>query len=475
MTNYGDVCSSWVARLQGQDVKARQTERVWYDGHRIFSYGTHFEMARGLRNKDGSLRAFLINGDVWGTPSTARHQSEVRHAIGSSGVPSVIIPYRALNSAGIDYDSVELVDVQADGWEETVHTYRELQPRWQWRREDMTDYVPYTDEERAILAEQDYLCKYSEWVDREARRAEWHAQELAKGKENSIWAHRSPAPERVPAEKWGLDRSGHSGHSRSRWLKYGTEWRVYTAANSSRTVAHDYDEDGIYFTFTTRRHWLGGSLIKARVPYTQIIRCKTCRKHPGRAYGPAQEERRCVGYDHIARESIWEPTGKEDPEQLPRCPDCNRHDGRIFRSRSRVAYFLSSFDDQEPRRSYFFCELPPKVAPTTVAEALECLKPDPVRLAEQMGREVRRQGDIFAIPLTLTKRQLRKQGARFEKRGQLLNTNHVATETAYLPDGTTLARGALIHAPQRRSPDHVRVRLGNVYHVVVKNTVPLAA
>jgi hypothetical protein len=238
----------------------------------------------------------------------------------------------------------------------------------------------------------------------------------------------------------------------------------------------------------TRRHWLGESLIEAKVAYSITRTCKWC-KGSGHAEGPLSAE-------WVAPREEWEwvrgfdtypstrrvMTGitvpghwRELSWSQPECPDC-RGRGRWAETRRRTAKFLSAFDRNENRPSYFFCELPPKCSATTIPEALEALKPDAVRLAEGMGREVKRQGDIFAIPLPTTdRRALRKAGARFEKRGNLFNTNHEATEVAYLPDGTTVVRGVLYHAPQWRRPDHARVRLGDVWHVVQKNLVPLAA
>lgn len=142
----------------------------------------------------------------------------------------------------------------------------------------------------------------------------------------------------------------------------------------------------------------------------------------------------------------------------------------------RTAYFLSGFDMQERTPLYFFCELPRKARPTTIAEAYEVLKPQAVKLAESVGRPVYRQGDIFAIPMaSVDTRTLKRAGAVISKRGPLLKTNHVATEVAYLPDGTTLVRGVLYHVPAWRDPDHARRSLGKGWHVVIKNTVPTAA
>lgn len=86
--------------------------------------------------------------------------------------------------------------------------------------------------------------------------------------------------------------------------------------------------------------------------------------------------------------------------------------------RRRRVKFLSSFDRQERTPLYFLCELPATTA-TTVDEALEALKPDPVILAEAVGRKVTRQGDIFAVPMPgLTRAELREQGATFGKRSE---------------------------------------------------------
>jgi len=87
---------------------------------------------------------------------------------------------------------------------------------------------------------------------------------------------------------------------------------------------------------------------------------------------------------------------------------------------------------------------------------------------------VRRQGEIFAVPLSaqVSKRTLRMAGAGFVRSGNLLGTNHEATEVARMPDGTTIARGTLHHRPPWRRPDHARVRLDRRnWHVVVKTTV----
>ena len=155
------------------------------------------------------------------------------------------------------------------------------------------------------------------------------------------------------------------------------------------------------------------------------------------------------------------------------CPNkACRGRGRWTTTHKRRAKFLSGFDHNETRRCYFFCELP-KMSETTVAAAYDALKPTAVRYAEVVGREVRRQGDIFAIETALATRDLRRRGAVFSKRTHLIGTNHTATQVATLPDGTTFARGCLYHEPDRRRADHARIKVPSGWSLIAKNTVPV--
>ncbi len=139
-----------------------------------------------------------------------------------------------------------------------------------------------------------------------------------------------------------------------------------------------------------------------------------------------------------------------------------------------TAYFLSAFDDQETRPHYFLCELPQGSEPGSVADALQALKPPEVIAAEQAGLSVTRQGDVFAIPTTLTTRSLPHKR---ERRAHLLRLSHTATEVCVADDGTTYARGVLRHAPVQtwRAPEHRRQPMGDrrTWHRIVKNTVPI--
>jgi hypothetical protein len=203
-------------------------------------------------------------------------------------------------------------------------------------------------------------------------------------------------------------------------------------------------------------HHLGESVVTADVPYSTSRKCKACGgfgRRPG-IRGKRFEER------------LWsDSTG---------CPVCNGQGVAVTRH-TRRATFLSGFDSQEKPAAYFFCELPKGAAVTTVAEAYESLKPEPVRIAEQLGRAVKRQGDVFAVPTELDTRTLRQMGAARSKSEFILGVNHRATEVAVTPDGLTFIRGTITHDPgQWRDPDHKRVSVGKAWHLAVKNTVPVA-
>ena len=272
-----------------------------------------------------------------------------------------------------------------------------------------------------------------------------------------------------------------SWRSLTRFAKAKREWqelRTVTKNTGRKTLKiapnswHEWelvDVDGeLTYQRDTYRHWLGESLIEGTVAYQSLIKCRRC-KGKGVHEGDVTYRRQIV---EGPADRWGGPVFGAIP--IPSCDECSGQ-RRYSVRRTRKAKFLSGFDQNESRPSYFFCELP-KMSETTITAAYEALKPTTVRLAEQMGREVKRQGDIYAVPvLNLTKRDLTKSGATFEKGAHILGTNHKVTEVARLRDGRILARGTITHAPQWRRPDHARVTIGKAWHLIVKNTVPVAS
>ncbi len=129
-------------------------------------------------------------------------------------------------------------------------------------------------------------------------------------------------------------------------------------------------------------------------------------------------------------------------------------------------YYLSGIDHNEPRRlrSYFLCELPRSV--NSIAEAYECLKPQRVKDADVQDIEVRRQGDVFLIPVTEKdwNLQLRYGRDMFAKDHRLWNGTHVASK-ALSAHGRVFVSGKLTH----ERGQHRTVFFKGAWYEAVKN------
>jgi hypothetical protein len=412
----------------------------------LYSYGRHFELARPLRTKRGKIHGYLLNGDTY-SQSTSQHQAHVRYLLRDES--TVIIPYEALNSAGIDLDTVQIIHVKPDTTTTTKHCTTEFPKGAFYRQEPEWEYVRPTDADYAEAVLKAIPDARREWERRKARHAE----------DPSIWSDPGEFEPPTRNDVWLYSK---------RVLKAVVE-KLYTSGRKGAPeITVETLPDGTKeYRWEVRRHWLGESLIRARVSWTSSHPCTDCQG-TGRGIGPSR--------------SRW--------AAVMSCQTCSGQGGTT-KSHNRWAYYLSGFDHEEARPLYFFAELPRGAKPTTVAEAYEALKPDPVKVAEQMNRPIFRQGDIFGIPLeTMDRKALKALGARVVRRNMnidsppdrpielpyVLNTNHTATEVAYLSDGVTLARGTMYHDPQGRRADHARRRIGDgkAWHVVVKNTVPIA-
>lgn len=428
----GVVCM-WAKGIRdgGEDNGYKQYRNcnVYYSGPTLYSYGSHFPMAHIL-----APGVVWLNGDRYSV-STSRHQAETRGAC--THATTIIVPNSALQAAGVDYRTIIPVDVKPESYEYTEHR---------------SDTPP---------------------------------------------ASMIDTP-RTPSAKW----------AGSYILPDDVAGYVSTEGSDQIVCRDEYSGE---YVWHTARHWLGDTVF--RTP-----------------------------------------------------------DGR---------YFVSSFDRQESRPLYFLSQLPGPV--DTFEEAIESLAPDSVKTARDMGREVVRQGDMFAIPMDITTRELRAMGATFERRrvtvkltdyaasmvraqralaatrdqlpaepkrpywrdeaapdnetreqfaarraayeaadddyrsrwaalatefdpgadvskyhvysafgfeptardktrtvdgSALYGTAHTATEVATLPNGQQFARGTLYHEPaligQRwRQRDHARQPLGNRWHLVARNTVPV--
>lgn len=535
--SYDCIVQNWLDHnIYGHDKRyndqGRYGNRIFFSGPSIYSYGTHFEMARVLFSGTGKNReavAILVNGER-ASVTTSRHQGILRDAIARhmSKIPSVIIPFGALDAANIDMDSVKIIHTLNDR-RIPIHHEADRPPRNYRYLSDVPVYrsVDWSDDER-VLWWQWYRAKdWQDKLDNLLLRVRQVERRIADGEEHRSWEQ----PFDIQVDKLRVEIAQHhergistnysgyahigqklepTGERLTGWVNEydgGREVRGYHDGLHVRGVGEratvEYPDDDGKWRWVTHRHILGESLIQSNVRAFKRVTCHRCdgdgmtrsvipqsTRDTWWSYGEKLVTRRNVPVpysgEYNQRWNLW-TTHDEMIYMLPlprsfyNCTEC-RGTGKLrTQYMRRNVKFLSGFDHGEPHLAYFFCEMP-KCDATTVDEAYEALKPDTVRMAEAMGREVKRQGDIFAVPTTMDTRSLKKIAKRFGRRNgddarrrasMLLGTNHQGTEVIHANDGTIYARGCLWHVPDGRTNDHVRVKLGKQWHIIVKNTVPV--
>jgi len=109
----------------------------------IFSYGFHFPMAKLMADGDNPRGWWLVNADRYSV-TTTQHQNQVRSALKATGLPMLLVPFTAINEAGIREDTIKPVEILPDRYtweprtrEEAPHDY-ELDDRWHrnWSQRD---------------------------------------------------------------------------------------------------------------------------------------------------------------------------------------------------------------------------------------------------------------------------------------------------------------------------------------------------
>lgn len=240
MTNYYDVTTRWVDRELGKTTRRNLTHRSMpaEDGT-IYSYGRHFPLAETLRDKRGRFRGFLLNGDRFSV-TTSRHQREIRDAIDRAGVQRIIVPFSALDQAGIDRATIVPLEVTQDRMETIKHrAVHGEQPVTVRRRRQ---YGPPPERQ----------AHGGQWVDYGSYRSHhWNRWNCDDDCRDQPYPHDGPM--RPP--RWD-------------WVGPGSTDTVTLA--DGRTTPLDFrpttaDLEGAVYEWTTWRHWLGESLFRARV------------------------------------------------------------------------------------------------------------------------------------------------------------------------------------------------------------------
>jgi len=341
------------------------------------SYGRHFPLFHFIpRTRRPPL--FVINGDRWGgsRSRTPQHQAITRAAILATGLDALVLPFSALDGAGMLLDSIRPLHVRPDVTFEEAVERRTLDELPRWRRTYGAQVPRFS---RTLDPLDDVL---------ESRYFGGNERNGVPASDRWLWR------ERTASEGNG---SGHlpiipDADGIYRWTE-----RVQRATLP--------DADGIY-RWTETRHRLGDALFTAEREVTER-----------RTALPFESERNTAretisltcsegfGYCRSADSSahVAGPEGSCIHCTLPLRATV------VYRRRAR---YLSSFDYHEPAPLYFLCEVPRTGAPT-VDGAIDSLAPRAVHAALLAGKEVRRQGDIFLIDTALDRAELVDRGATF--------------------------------------------------------------
>lgn len=372
MASIPDVIERWLDVLHGRkSYSGRPLENlggsnVYGSGSVLYSYGSHFHLAEYYRA--GPIRdlaggrivrrrraLFLVNSDRFSV-STSRHQRETISAINRRAVEFsaevLLLPFSALAAAGIVHGSISPLEIRPDEW---LTVERAPVPVDSFEPETADSY---TDETEPVYGH----VQGSGWTnlgESTRRRYRWRA--------GGYTFERSAIVAGV-----GADRPLGSVHVRS-WPS---------------GAPHELDTDGPEPELITRRHRMGDSVFMAAVAGRRTVR-RSCTVADviAAAVSQCRQDRRLRPEDR---------TGPGPLDLLDvSAPIAETRD--VWRRRR----FVSSFDTNEPAAAYFLATLPGSSRATSVAMAIEDLAPAAVHAALARGRDVRRQGDIFAIETDL--------------------------------------------------------------------------
>lgn len=124
MASNGEVVERWLAVIEGRASRliGGRSNSVMASGNTVYSYGRHFPMAVAMDSPTLG-RWYLLNGDRYSV-TTSGHQSMVRGAL--TGRTTMIVPFTALNAAGIVRESIEPVEITEDTWETRIRQSHDL-------------------------------------------------------------------------------------------------------------------------------------------------------------------------------------------------------------------------------------------------------------------------------------------------------------------------------------------------------------
>ncbi len=371
--------------LEPCDIRDYARGRIVYDVRAgiVYSYGRHFPLFQWVPGARGRPDVIVLNGDRWGGPQsrTNDHQSIARELAAESGARTIILPWSAIEGAGIDVSSIRPIDVRADtNWTETLPL-----PAGAPDLDDLASADDFKeDDSRSTVDWQGNPCEsHGTW----SRAYIWR-------RDGRQYVRRIYRQSNVWPDGWKLSPSWSEPTSDSCYMD-GT--------------GLDRDDDG-QWTYDTHHHRLGDALFSAVREIAEPLRpadpfesegttarlTTVLRDNDGRAY--------CTSAD--SDKHVSGPSGA--------CVHC----GLALQARCtwrRRADYLSSFDYNEWPPLYFLAEMPYRHGATTVDMAIDALAPRAVHAAMARGRDVLRQGDVFFIETSLTRAELAARDARFAR------------------------------------------------------------
>lgn len=119
---------------RSRDIRDYANGRIRFSvpARELYSYGTHFPLLRYVPR--GRRRPLIVlNGDEWrGSNSRTSDHQRIARDLSREIADTVVIPFSALDGAGLDIDSIRPLAVRDDArWEETVTVDRLARvPRW---------------------------------------------------------------------------------------------------------------------------------------------------------------------------------------------------------------------------------------------------------------------------------------------------------------------------------------------------------
>lgn len=447
---------------------------------------------RTLLGKFVSKKLLLINGAGFRLGSgETNEQTSLRTRGGNwaqmgEGRECITVPLPALESGGVDLNSIKPIDIQRDRWVDDF-TVVEAIPDILENEEHRKNFTCTSHTASSTPCKQGELPEGFPWENLDD-------QNRTRDRMAMVWEGR-----------WG----GHRWRVSYRFQTYRNEsWQIQ---NCEIWTTPDFAEAGWTgvqrFQVLNRERRDGDDPTRGGEEPGRFI------QHVQQHWGAVDPKTPSSALVNIMPDYMrGRPEAREGKVTYGALSQIHRLGNSVFSARGsdgKRHRWISAFDEQEPRPMYFLAQLPDKRSCKSYQEAIDLLAPDIVHRAIADGRHVVRQGDVFAIETNQTTENvyrrgiarvrrdiaLQREAAAFQ-RGRARNdyiepdagevhvvdacptcghhgvrtgsgpraraalsifgTGHTATEVVVCKKGVTFIRGILYHDPQIEEPGRAR-------------------